>query len=351
VLDLQSKGKFTAQTKAAMALLAASGHSIHSQGKVEVYAGGGMAPGPCGSGAPAGPTDSGAPAVAAENITNIATSALSMTKAWQDLKAATEKTGLEGDAAGLKATADLIKGAAGMGAGFKSSKDAAKEVGGVMETVAGAMGVVGAVATGDIGSAISGISSIISGTSALGGAGAGGADVEARASTWIKYVAGKKISGLAPLGIDFKTPAKFEARALAVTDFTTLVFSNYALAKFEVKCLDQVKTTSSKYDFSAKATADIECGASFTGKSAAIKDDGVVVVTKKLTVKGDTTMDKTLEVKQLAKFKDTLTVKEAVTVKGKIQVENTVVIKDRTTVKGATKSKVLVVSGRVTFTP
>ena len=72
VMDIQSKAAFVAQTAAAMSMLSAAVQKIHSQGKVEMFAGGGKAPSACGPGGPVTPADAGPPGATAEKVTAIA---------------------------------------------------------------------------------------------------------------------------------------------------------------------------------------------------------------------------------------------------------------------------------------
>lgn len=352
VADLQSKGAFLAQTNAAMTLLSGASSHIHSQGKVEVFAGGGMAPGPCGGGGPAGPTDSGTPGAAAEAITNLACNGLSGVKAWKDLSSAvtaaqapTESVveGFGAAAGVMKGLSDLTKAA--LGPTSLAEKNMSK-VGSGFEAASGALGVVAGAAKGDVGSVVSGLSNMITGSA---GAAGGGADIKENATGFIKLVAGKKISGVAPFGIDSKTPAKYEVKALAVVDFTTITFSNFVLAKFEVKTIDKVGTTSSTFDHGVKATVKIDCGATFTAKAPAIKHDGKVHVTKTADVKGDSSFKAKLKVKKDATMKDTLTVDDAVTVNGKIEVLRDVIIKGAATAGAKVTTQDKVIKGRVTF--
>lgn len=349
--DYQSKGAFLAQTNAAMTLLSGASSHVHSQGKVEVFAGGGMAPGPCGGGGPAAPADTGTPGAAAEAVTNVACNALSGVKAWKDLSSAVSSANsAEGAAEGVAAAAGVMKGMsdltkAALGPTALAEKNMSK-VGSGFEAASGVLGVVAGVAKGDVGSVVSGLSNAITGAS---GAAGGGADIKENATGFIKMVAGKKISGVAPFGIDSKTPAKYEVKALAVVDFTTIAFSNFVLAKFEVKCIDKVATTSNTFDHGVKATVKIECGKTFTGKAPAIKHDGKVHVTKTTDVKGDSTFMKKLKVKKDATMKNTLTVDDAVSVNGKIEVLRDVTIKGAATAGAKVTTKDKVIKGRVTF--
>ncbi len=379
-MGLQSKGNFSAQTNAAMALLSQASTQAHSQGKVEVFAGGGMAPGPCGSGAPASPGPNTPPAKTAEKVTEVACAAVSVAKAYNDFATNREAAGKANDAysaardtagrdaaAGdafaaelgmLKAGLDVAKTGAGVGALYASgdTKDAAKGLGGVIEAGAGMAGMMSGAMKGDLGSVVSGISGMISGSAGVAGAaGAGGVDIEERASGNIKMVAGMKISGTAPIGIDFKTANKFSVNAALVVDFTTITWGTFAAAKFEVKSFGSVKTASSKLEMK-HATGKIDCKANFTAKAPVITIDGFTTVTKNLTVKKNTylkgklTVDKDtllkakLQVDKNSNLKGTLTVHKASTLKGAVSAEKTLTVKGNTKLKGNLK-----VSGKATL--
>ncbi|MEZ4406824.1 MAG: hypothetical protein R3A52_10150 [Polyangiales bacterium] len=350
--DYQSKGAFLAQTNAAMTLLSGASSHVHSQGKVEVFAGGGMAPGPCGGGGPAAPADTGTPGAAAEAVTNVACNALSGVKAWKDLSSAVTaaQAPTESVMAGFGAAAGVMKGMsdltkAALGPTALAEKNMSK-VGSGFEAASGVLGVVAGVAKGDVGSVVSGLSNVITGAS---GAAGGGADIKENATGFIKMVAGKKISGVAPFGIDSKTPAKYEVKALAVVDFATIAFSNFVLAKFEVKCIDKVATTSNTFDHAVKATVKIDCGKSFTGQAPKISQDGKVHVTKTVDVGGNTSFKAKLKVKKNTTMKDALTVKGAVTVNGKIEVFRDVTVKGTATAGAKVTTQDKVIKGRVTF--
>ncbi len=306
VMDIQSVGAFVGQTSAAMSMLSASLQKIHTQAGVELFAGGGKSPSACGPGGPVSAPDAGAPGLAVEKATGIACAALSLTSAGFGLKDAfSPNLAIAAPTAGGKAIA--------VGVGL----------------IAGG----GAVASG----------------AALGGeGGAGGTDIVERASANIKMIAGKKISGIAPAMISHKTPGLWEVKALLVTDFTTTLFSNFALAKFEVKALDTFKTTSTIFEVEADATVDIKT-AKFKGKAALITMDGHTKVTKVTDVKGKTTLKDDVEVERNALMKGKLTVLKKAEVKGKVTVKKNTTIKKNTTVDGDVKTKTVVFKSRVTF--
>ncbi len=378
-MALQSKGNCSAQTNAAMALLSQASTQAHSQGKVEIFAGGGMAPGACGSGGPAAPGPNTPPAKTAEKVTEAACGAVSVAKAVNDFQtnlsagADAEKAqaaatsakdvgaavsdGIAADLGMLKAGADILKTGMGVGAVFAhgEAKDGLKEGAGGIEMAAGAAGALSGAMKGDLGSVISGVSGMISGGSAAGGG--GGVDIEERASGNIKMVAAKKITGTAPIGIDFKTANKFSVTAALVVDFTTISWGAFAAAKFEVKSFGTVKTTSSKLEMKAKATGSIKCGATLTAKAPLITIDGDTTVTKTLTVKKDTDLKANLKVKKNTTLKgellvkkkttleNTLTVSKLATFKNNVHADKNVIVKNNAVVKGKLCAKDLVTLG------
>lgn len=301
VMDIQSKGTFMAQTNATMSMLSASVQKIHSQGKVEIWAGGGKAPASCGLSAPAAPTDSGPPAATTEKATGVACAALSATSAGYGLKDAFSAPGVGGKV--------IAVGVAG----------------------------VAAVGAGTAGLAAAGV--------AIGG---GAPDIEERASANIKMVAGKKISGVAPAMISSKTPGKYEVKALLVTDFTTVLFTNFALAKFEVKALDAFKTTSRSFEVDGSATIDIETK-DFKGKSSKIVMNGITKVTKVMGVDGKTELADDMQVDRNAMMTGALFVKGKTEVKGTLTVSKNTTIKSTKTVDGKVKTDTLEFKSRVTF--
>lgn len=385
-MGLQSKGNFSAQTNAAMALLSAASTQAHSQGKVEIFAGGGMAPGACGSGAPATPGPNAPPAKTAEKVTEVACAAASLAKTYNDFKtnmdssksadeaysaardtAAREAAAAEGFAAELgimKSGLDVLKTGAGLGATFSSdgTKDAAKVAGGMIEAGAGFAGTMAGALKGDLGSVVSGLSGMLSGSAGAAAAaaaatGGGGVDIEERASGNIKMVSASKITGTAPIGIDFKTANKFSVTAALVVDFTTITWGTFAAAKFEVKSMGAVKTASSTLEMKAKATGKITCGTSLTAKATIVTIDGDTTVTKTLTVKKDThlkakllvdnntKMKGELLVEKKTTLKNVLTVHSRTTLKANMTAEKSIVVKNDATVKGKLRAKDLVTLG------
>ena len=381
-MGLQSKGNFSAQTNAAMALLSAASTQAHSQGGVEIFAGGGMAPGACGSGATATPGPNAPPAKTAEKVTEVACAAASLAKTYNDFKtnlesaksadsayAAARDTAGRDAAAGeafaaelgiMKSGLDVLKTGAGVGAAFASgdTKAAAKGVGAGFETAAGMVGMMAGAMKGDIGSVVSGLSGMIGGGAGLAGAaGGGGVDIEERASGSIKMVSASKITGTAPIGIDFKTANKFSVTAALVVDFTTISWGTFAAAKFEVKSMGAVKTSSSTLEMKAKATGKITCGVSLTAKAPVVTIDGDTTVTKTLTVKKDThlkakllvdnntKMKGELLVEKKTTLKNVLTVHSRTTLKANMTAEKSIVVKSDATVKGKLRAKDLVTLG------
>jgi len=307
VMDIQSLGAFVGQTSAALSMLSASLQKIHTQAGVELFAGGGKSPSSCGPGGPVTAPDAGPPGAAMEKVTGLACAALSVTSASYGLK----------DAFGP----DLFINAPGL-------KEKAIAVG-----IAGiaAFGTKGAVSA-----------------AAGGGGGGGGTDIVERASANIKMIAGKKISGIAPAMISHKTPGLWEVKALLVTDFTTTLFSNFALAKFEVKALDTFKTTSTHFEVEADATVDIKT-AKFKGKSNTITMDGHTKVTKVTDVKGKTTWKDDVDVERNALLRGKLTVLKKTEIIGTVTVKKKTTIKSNTTVDGDVKTKTVVFKSRVTL--
>ncbi|MBK6530924.1 MAG: hypothetical protein IPF99_15315 [Deltaproteobacteria bacterium] len=300
VMDIQSKGTFMAQTNATMAMLSASVQKIHSQGKVEIWAGGGKAPASCGLSAPAAPTDAGPPGATVEKTTGLACSALSLTSA---------NFGLSDTFSGSIPAYAVSVGVYGVAAH------------GALTSIAAATGM-------DIGG--------------------GAPDIEERASANIKMVAGKKISGLAPQIISSKTLGKYEVKALLVTDFTTLLFTNFALAKFEVKALDAFKTTSRSFEVDGSATIDIETK-DFKGKSKTIVMNGITKVTKVMGVDGKTELADDMLVDRNALMTGALFVIGNTEVKGTLTVSKNTTVKSTQTVDGKVKTDTLEFKSRVTF--
>ena len=303
VMDIQSMGAFVGQTSAAMSMLSASVQKIHSQGKVEIFAGGGKAPSACGPSGPATPPDAGPPGATGENITGMACAALS------------------GISAGFGLDDAFTPRLAIAAPGLVAQVPAEVEEG---------------VALFDAGAAVA----------AAGGG--GGPDIEERASGNIKMVAGKKISGVAPAIISSKTPGKFEVKALAVTDFTTVLFTNFALAKCEVKALDAFKTTSAIFEIEADVAVEIKTK-NFKGKAKLITMDGHTKVTESMEVMGMTTCNADLHVERDAKLTGKLNVTGKTEVKGTLTVKKNTKVTSTATIDGDVKTDTAEFKSSVTF--
>jgi cytoskeletal protein CcmA (bactofilin family) len=306
VMDIQSMGAFVGQTSAAMSMLSASVQKIHSQGKVEIFAGGGKAPSACGPSGPVTPPDAGPPGATMEKVTGVACAALSTTSADFGMQDAYSPT-IAIAAPGLVAQVPAV----------------------AVASIA-AFGNLTALAT------------------AVGYPGDGAPDIEERASGNIKMVAGKKISGVAPAIISSKTPGKFEVKALAVTDFTTVLFTNFALAKFEVKALDAFKTTSAIFEIEADVAVEIKTK-DFKGKSTQITMDGHTKVTESMEVMGKTTCNADLQVEHDAKLTGMLNVTGKTEVKGTLTVKKNTKVTSTATIDGDVKTDTAEFKSSVTF--
>ncbi len=344
VMDIQSAAAFVGQTSAAMSMLSAAIQKIHSQAKVELFAGGGISPSACGPSGPVSAPDHGPPGAASEKVTGLATAALSATSASYGLKDAfSPNLAIEAAGKGAKVIAVAVGGIAAVG-GVSAIGNAASGSGS-----GGAAAPAGAGAgAGAGGASSSGEGGSHGASSGSGGGGGGGTHIEERASANIKMVAGKKISGIAPAMISSKTLGKFEVKALLVTDFTTVLFTNFALAKFEVKALDAFKTVSGKFEVEADVAVDIKTK-DFKGKAPAVTMDGHTKVTKVTDVKGKTTLKDDLEVERNALMKDKLTVKKKVEVKGTLTVKKNTKVTSTATIDGDVKTKTVTFKSRVTF--
>jgi hypothetical protein len=229
-------------------------------------------------------------------------------------------------------TGGKFAGYAGSGLGVvKTIADAAaaaKEGG-----LGGGLGVLGAVAS-------------LAGT-ALGvvsAEGAGGVDIEERASGKIKMVAGNTLSGSAPLGISFKTATKFSVSATVQAKFETLSFSVTAGAKASITGYGSVglkslvKVSAEAPLFSVKAAKFDHKGASFTSTVAKVRFacaqmvvTGRAQVDKELRVKGPAIIDK------VTTMKDHVKAMRDAKIKGKQEVDGTATIKGNVTAKSSVK--------------
>ena len=291
VMDIQSKSAFVGQTNAALSMLSASIQKIHSQGKIEMFAGGGLGPSACGMSGPSAPADAGPPGAAMENVTSKVCAALSATSAGFGFRDSLAVPGIAS-----KIPAVIVAGIAGYG-------------------VKGAFGALSS-----------------------GGPPSGPKDLEQRAKMNVKMVAGKKISGLAPQMISSKTLGKFEVKSLLVTDFTTVLFSNFALAKFEVKSLVWFKTTSLAFEVEGTTSVEITTP-EFTGQAKIIKMKGDTKVEKIMDVLGKTKCKNKLTVEHDTLMHDKLTVSLDTEVKGTLEVKMDGKVKDTTTVAKDVKTK------------
>ena len=313
-LIIQSKGTFTAQTSAAMSWLSAAKTQCHSQAKVEVYAGGGIAPGPCGAGMPATTPPPTTPAHESEKLVNAALLAASLGRA------ATEMHEAEHTSEMVAAGADVAKEVAEVGSEWapEGAKGPMEHGAGGAEVVAG----VAQMASGGVAGIAGGLATIASGGAAASGA---GSNIEERAATEIKMVAGKKISGTAGVGFDFKTINKFGVTAALVTDFTTIKWVAFCLLKFEVKSFVMVKVGTTLFLVHAHSDAKMEGKATLTFKAPYIR------------YKATMEMTKTLEVKEKTILKDTLEVTSDTTLDAKLDIKKDLIVKQTVEVKANAK--------------
>ena len=310
-LTLQSKGDLTGQTNAVLKWLSQSGTQAHSQAKVEVFAGGGMAPGPCGSGVPSPSTESTTPADTTEKAVNLGLSAASLSRNAMEL-GAWGATGAGAVVQGADAVKNVLEATS-----TATGSATAGGLAGVTEMVSGAASIAGGGAAG----VAWGVGTAASGASGAAGAAGGGSDIEHRATANIKMAAGAKISAVALAGFDYKTLNKFGVTAGLVVDFTTIMWSAYCLLKWEVKSMGTVKTAETLMEIKAKKEGKMSSNASLTFKAPMIKYVGKLEVTK------------TTEVQKDVELKDTLLVDKAAHVKDKLHVQKNLTIKQTLTVK------------------
>lgn len=311
-LTLQAKGDLTAQTNAVLTWLSQSGTQAHSQAKVEVYAGGGMAPGDCGGGIPAPSTSATMPAETTEKAVNLGLSAACLSRNAMEL-GAWGASGAGAVVQGADAVKNVLEGV--------STATGSTAAGGAAAVAEGVSGVA-AMASGDLAGAAWGAGTV--GSAAAGGAsaGGGGSDIEQRATANIKMVAGKKISAVALAGFDYKTLNKFGVTAGLVVDFTTIMWSAYCLLKWEVKSMGTVKTAETLMDIKAKKEGKMNSTASLTFKAPFIKYVGKLEVTKTAKVEKDVELKDTLLVDQAAHLKSTLRVQKNLTIKQTLTVSS-----------------------------
>ncbi|MBL8604162.1 MAG: hypothetical protein JNK72_19705 [Myxococcales bacterium] len=323
-LTAQSKGDFTAQTNATMSWLSAAGTKAHAQAKVEIYSGGGVAPGPCGSGAPAPSPGTTSPAASTEKMVNVTLSGASLLRNAYEIKNA------DSALATASQVLDGVKNAAELGNEFVENETAKSVIAGIAGVAEAGSGVTGAI--GGVKSASGGIDKIAAlagggATVASGGAGvaaaaAGGSvDIEERSAAEIKMVAGKKISATAGVGFDYKTLNKFGVTAALVTDFTTITWAAFCLLKFEVKSFSKVKIGTTMWEVKASTKADLTAGATITLKAPTLKYVGRVKMTKWLLVRDNTDIKNGLSVSKDTELKANLTVHGDFITKQKIEVK------------------------------
>lgn len=304
-LGLQSKADFTAQTNAAMALLSQKKTQAHTQAKMEIYAGGGVAPGACGAGTKAASPKTTTPAEMQEKMVTAAISAAALAKNVHEVNNIVASGGV-GSAAHMAEAFDAMKNVAyGMG------QDA---VGGQMEMISGGLAVG---AGGGIAGVAGGLAAAAGGRVAV----ANGTDVEHRSTRDIKMVAGCKMSSSALAGFDYKVLNRLSVNAALVTDFTTIQWYAFCLLKWEVKAMSTVKCGTTTLSMKAKTTGKIEGMATLDFKAPNIKMDGDVTVTKTQKVKGQTFLDSKLTVNKATALQAKLTVEKNVTLKNTMTVE------------------------------
>jgi hypothetical protein len=312
-LLIQSKGTFTAQTSAAMSWLSAATTQCHSQAKVEVYAGGGIAPGPCGAGAPASTPPPTSPAHTSEKLVNAALLAASLGRAVTELGEAHHA------AEQVAVGADMAKEVTEVASEWvpEEHKEGLEHAAGRAELVSGAA----EIASGNV---VGGLATMASGGAAASG---GGSNLEERAATDVKMVAGKKISGTAGVGFDFKTINKFGVTAALVTDFTTIKWVAFCLLKFEVKSFVQVKVGTGLFGLHAHTSASMEGKALLTFKAPYIRYKAKMEMTKTLLVIKETVLRNTLEVAKDASLRAKLDIKKDLVIKQKVEIKANAIIK------------------------
>jgi hypothetical protein len=334
-LTAQCDGGFTAQTNAAMSWLSQAGTQVHTAAGMELFAGGGVAPGACGGAAPAGSPGSSTPGATTERFVNGALAAASLAR-----------NVLDSIGAGAAAvTAQVLDGAKNAGELSGAAGGPGKDAAPYAETASGAVSVVASLASGDIAGAMGGAASVVSGVAGI----AGGSDLTERAAENIAMVAGTMITGSAGLGFEYKTLNKFGVTAGALTSFTTTVWGAFCLLKFEVKACVAVKAKTKLVKFEASKSATMDAKAKLTIISPTIDYVSKLKVTKTLTVKGATALEKTLEVakKKPTTLNGTLTVDKNVVLQINMLVDKNVEAKAKATVaKKSTGKKRATVRGK-----
>jgi hypothetical protein len=346
-MTLQSKGAFLAQTNSGMQWLADAGIKAHTPKGVEIIAGGGSAPGPCGCGGPATPGGRVDPTSAAQDLVNQVTMGTSLAKTAFDGTSAiadlSDKKDVVANIATLvKAAADATKTIKGI-----SHDDETKKSGARAEVGAGIAGVVSGIAKGDFGSVASGISSVVGGGGTLATS-AAKTDIKEFAANDIKMVANNKISGTAMNAIDFKTANKFTVVAGLFADFTTITHSSFTVMKWEAKSA-KVKMSCKNMEWKSKVFGVIACGSTLktsgtnvTVIAPLIRVDSI----QKTKITGPTTIKDTLTVDRDTSIHGVLATRKATTLTGNLTVSNTATLNDHLEVKEAVTLKAsLVVEG------
>lgn len=313
-LTLQSKGALTGQTNAVLKWLSQTSTQAHSQGAVEVFAGGGMAPGDCGAGIPSPSTKSTTPADKTEMAVNLALTAASLGRNVVEFRGA--ESGMAKAAVGLDAAKNALEGTAAATGNEGFAKAAAGA-----EMLSGAASI--AANPTDIGNVAGALGTIGSGAAGA----AGGSDITERATQEIKMVAGKKITAVALAGFDYKTLTKFAVTAGMVVDFTTINWAAFCLLKWEVKSLGKVKTSETTLEIEAKTTGKMESHGPITFKSPSIFYKG------KVNVKEEGAKTGHLSVKDTVLIIDEMWVEDTSFLKSKLTVENDMILKQRLKVK------------------
>ncbi len=379
-MNVQAKASMIVQTNGPLDVLSQSGTNVHSPSAIKIYAGGGMAPGACGTGAPVSGQDRGIPAQRGEDVTNFATGVVGLATAAADFKDALGESGVTkwaglaasgtGFAVGFLGTVSSGVAALDPNSGEgKIARETAASVGTggkkattVLGVAKGAAGLYKAINDGDaagIVTAIAGLGGAGIDAAAAGGfgaaakaaIGAGGVDIEERASGKITMVAGNSISGTAPLGISFKTATKFSVTAALQAKIETLAFSATAMLKATMTGYASAKVKSyAKADIEAPLVK-VKAPAKATVVSPLITLDGQTTVTKNLLVQqstrvkrnlhvdGNTTIDKKLQVKGQSALDDQVTAKKNVTVLGQLLVKKVANLKDNVNIDGNLKVK------------
>ena len=340
-LTAQCDGGFLAQTNAAMSWLSQSSTQVHTAKKMEIFAGGGTAPGACGSGAPADSPGATKPAETTEKVVNVTLSAASLGRNVVDARGVLHDEGASTAAKAAGVAVQALDAA-------KNAGEASKELGGpagdaapYAEGASGLVGVVAGIRSRDFAGALGSAATVASG--AAGAAGAG-ADLEERAVNEIKMVAGTMITGSAGVGYDYKTLNKFGVTAGALTSFTTTTWGAFCLLKFEVKAGVAVKAKTARVSVHAKVSATMDAKAALTVISPKIDYVSKLKVTETLTVKQKTTVN-SLEVKN----GKTSNLDGTLTVNGNMVIETNLSLKKKMKAKAKVEfAKKIKASGAVT---